>query len=120
MKNYSVKKVNGIAASEQGNINETVQLTAPSGNFSTSTLIGELNLSQNGRHIIINNGATNITININSDVTASYQKTGTGTVTFTATGFTLASPRGAVINTQYGSASISYSGSTKIVLVNNV
>lgn len=120
MKNYSVKKVNNEASDEQGKVNETIQLTAPSGNFSTSTLIGVGELSQNGKHIMINNSTNNIIININSDVTASYQKTGTGTVTFTATGFTLAAPRTAVINTQYGSASVSYSGSTKIVLVNNV
>ena len=118
MKNYSVKTVNNEASDEQGKVNETIQLTAPSGDFDTGTLIG--GLSQNGKHIMINNGTDNIIININSNVTASYQKIGSGTVTFIATGFTLAAPRTAVINTQYGSASVSYFGSTKIVLVNNV
>jgi hypothetical protein len=96
-----------------------VQLTnSTTTNFSTSDLIG--GLSQNGRHIIIDNGVNNITVDINSNVTSSYQVVGTGTVTFTASTSTLQAPSGAVINTQYGSASVSYFSTNKIVLVNNV
>ena len=97
----------------------TVQLTitAPT-NFVASDLIS--GLSQNGRHVIIDNGANNISVDIDVATTTSYQVVGTGTVTFTATASTLQSPSGAVINTQYGTAAVSYFNTSKIVLVNNV
>ena len=96
-----------------------VQLTiTTSTDFTTGDFIS--GLEQNGRHIIIDNGANNIYVDINAEVTASYQVVGTGTVTFKATTSLLEAPSGATINSQYGSASVSYFGTKKIVLVNNV
>ena len=97
----------------------TPQLTiTTSTNFAASALIS--GLSQDGRHVIIDNGTSNIIVNIDVNTTTSYQKVGTGNVTFTATGSTLVSPNGAVIATQYGSAAVSFFSTNKIVLVNNV
>jgi hypothetical protein len=97
----------------------TVQLTiATSSNFSSSDLIS--GLSQNGRHVIIDNGSSNIVVDIDVNITASYQVVGTGTVTFTASTSTLQAPSGDIINSQYGSAAVSYFSTNKIVLVNNV
>jgi hypothetical protein len=98
----------------------TVQLTiTTSTSFATSDLIS--GLDQNGRHIIIDNGSSSINITCNGSVTAIYQVAGTGNVTFIAgSGRTLADPLGAIINTQYGTAALSYNGTNDILLVNNV
>jgi hypothetical protein len=70
---------------------------------------------------MIDNGSSNINITCNGSVTASYQVLGTGTVTFVAgSGRTLIAPSGAVINTQYGTATLSHNATNDIVLINNV
>ena len=100
-------------------IGQIIQLTkTTSTDFNASDLIN--GLGQNGRHIIIDNGANDITVDIDVDTTTSYQMVGTGSVTFTAVGSTLQAPRGATISTQWSSSSVSYFGTTKILLVNNV
>jgi hypothetical protein len=90
-----------------------------SSNFTTSTTIS--GYGQDGKHIIVDNGSSNITITCNGSVTASYQVFGTGSVTFVnGSGRTLASPSGAAITTQYGTAALSYVTTTDIILVHNV
>jgi hypothetical protein len=87
--------------------------------FNTNEKINFQN--QNGRHVMIDNGIDDIQITCNGNVLASYQVLGTGTVTFVAgTGRTLEAPLGAVLTSQYSTASISFNGTTDIVLVNNV
>ena len=99
--------------------NQIIQLTmSTSSDFKVSDTID--GYSQNGRHIIIDNSGASISVDIDIPITASYQKVGSGTVSFTAIGSTLEAPRGATISTRYSSASVSYFGTKKIVLVNNV
>ena len=87
--------------------------------FNTSTVIGIY--SQNGRHLIIDNGVNNINITVDIGVTASYQVLGTGTVTFLqGVGRTLQAPSGASLTSQYSTATLTFSGTTDILLVNNV
>jgi hypothetical protein len=87
--------------------------------FNTNEKINFQN--QNGRHVMIDNGIDDIQITCNGNVLASYQVLGTGTVTCVAgAGRTLASPNGAVLTSQYSTASISFNGTTDIILVNNV
>lgn len=87
--------------------------------FNTSTVIGIY--SQNGRHLIIDNGANDIDVTVDVGVTASYQVLGTGTVTFLqGTGRTLQAPSGASLTSQYSTATLTFAGTTDILLVNNV
>ncbi len=68
-------------------------------NITTDTLDASSN-SQFGRHVIINNGSSNITITVNGVGTkpTTYQKEGTGTITFVAgSGRTLRTPDGSAI-----------------------
>jgi hypothetical protein len=97
----------------------TAQLTiTTTSSFNTSDLIG--GISQNGKHVVVNNGSSNITITVDNSVNSFYQMIGTGTITFVAGfGRTLTAPNGAVISTQYGGASLSFNGTENILVLSN-
>lgn len=113
--NYFCEKINYL---------NTPQITIETEeDFSTSDLITQngISYSQNGRHIMISNGTNDIEVVCNGNVCATYQVLGTGTVTFVnGSGRTLEDPQGAVIDSQYGTAALSFNSTTDIVLVNNV
>ena len=100
--------------------------TITSGTITTSTSIttsttvtgGE---SQRGKTILIDNGSNNINYTVNAELTASFVKGGTGTITFVqGSGRTLVAPSGAVFNGLQGStASITSFGTTDYVYINN-
>jgi len=104
--------------------NLVTQLVISTGeDFKTSDTIelGEIAYSQNGRIILINNGNTDITVTCDTNIAASYQVLGTGTVTFVSdSGRTLVSPNGDQITSQYGTAALTTFGTTDVILVNNV
>lgn len=93
-------------------------LISTTSSFSTNdTFSGE---TQSGKHILIDNGSNNISVTCDGDVNSYYQKLGTGNVTFTSgTGRTLTTTAGSVIGTQYGGASLSFSGSNDILVLSN-
>jgi hypothetical protein len=100
------------------NANITTQTTGTSGGIS---------YTQNGRNVMINNGATAITVaatvaSTPTDFIASYTKIGTATITFTftGTGFVFITPNGAVLSGNAGStALLTKNGSTVYLLINN-
>ena len=99
-----------------GTINQLLFTTTSS--FSTSDLLN--NESQNGKHVVINNGSSNIFITCSGEINSFYQKLGTGNITFVAgSGRTLTTTAGSVIGTQYGGASLSFSGSNDILVLSN-
>ena len=64
-------------------VNEETTLTiTTTENFNASALIS--GLGQNGRRVIIDNGASNIEVNVDATLDTTYMKKGSGTVTFTA------------------------------------
>ena len=83
-----------------GTINQL--LVTVSSSFTTSDLFN--NESQNGKHILIDNGTNNISITCDGDINAFYQKLGTGNITFTSGS---------------GGASLSFSGSNDILVLSN-
>lgn len=86
--------------------------------FNTNDLIG--GISQNGKHIVVDNGASNITITVNNAVNSFYQKQGTGTITFVSgSGRTLTAPVGQIITAQYNGASLSFNGNENILVLGN-
>lgn len=79
-------------------------------------------LGQNGRHVIIDNGASIINITCNGGVTTSYGKVGTGAITFVqGSGRTLVQLSGtAVMNGIAGSTATLWSnGATDYLLITN-
>ena len=66
---------------ESGGVATTLTITT-SANFNASALIN--GLGQNGRRVIIDNGASNIEVNVDATLDTTYMKKGSGTVTFTA------------------------------------
>jgi hypothetical protein len=99
-----------------GTINQLLVTTTSS--FSTSDLLN--NESQNGKHVVINNGSSNIFITCSGEINSFYQKLGTGNITFVAgSGRTLTTTAGSAIGTQYGGASLSFSGSNDILVLSN-
>lgn len=99
-----------------GTINQLLVTTTSS--FSTSDLFN--NESQNGKHVVIDNGSNNIFVTCSGEINSFYQKLGTGNVTFVAgTGRTLTTTAGSIIGTQYGGASLSFSGSNDILVLSN-
>jgi hypothetical protein len=95
-------------------------------NLTTGTSNG-ISYSQNGRNVMINNGATaiNFTVDIGStptDFIASYTKVGSATITFLFTGgFTSVIPDGNLLSGGVGStALLTRNGSTIYLLINNV
>jgi len=86
--------------------------------FNTSDLIG--GTSQNGKHVVVNNGSSNITITVDNAVNSFYQMIGTGNITFVSgSGRTLTAPNGSTISTQYNGASLSFNGTENIVILSN-
>ena len=99
-----------------GTINQLLVNTTSS--FSTSDLLNDE--SQNGKHVLIDNGSSNISITCNGEINSFYQKLGTGNITFVAgEGRTLTTTAGPVIGTQYGGASLAFSASRDIVVLSN-
>jgi hypothetical protein len=93
-------------------------LITTTSSFNTSDLIG--GISQNGKHVVVDNGISNITITVDNAVNSFYQKQGTGTITFVSgSGRTLTAPAGQVITTQYNGASLSFNGSENILVLGN-
>ena len=100
------------------------------GNITTQTTgtSGGISYPQNGRNVMINNGATAITVaatvaSTPTDFIASYTKIGTATITFTftGTGFVFITPNGAVLSGNAGStALLTKNGSTVYLLINNI
>jgi hypothetical protein len=100
------------------------------GNITTETTgtSGGVSYTQNGRNVMINNGATAITVaatvaSTPTDFIASYTKIGTATITFTftGTGFVFVTPNGAVLSGNAGStALLTKNGSTVYLLINNI
>jgi hypothetical protein len=86
--------------------------------FNTSDLIS--GVSQNGKHVVVNNGSSNITITVDNAVNSFYQMIGTGNITFVSgSGRTLTAPNGAIVSTQYNGASLSFNGTENILVLNN-
>ena len=101
------------------------------GNAITTETLGTSNgvsYSQNGRNVMINNGATAITITANTlltptDFIASYTRLGSATITFlfTGTGATLIQPNGNMLTGSPGStALLTKNGTTIYLLINNI
>jgi len=94
----------------------------------TTGTSGGLSYTQNGRNVMINNGATAITVaatvsSTPTDFIASYTKIGSATITFTftGTGFVFITPNGAVLSGSQGStALLTKNGSTVYLLINNI
>jgi hypothetical protein len=61
-------------------LSQTIIITT-SGSVTTATT-GDTGLSQNGCNVIISNGVNNINYTINTAITVSFVKDGTGTITF--------------------------------------
>ncbi len=86
--------------------------------FNTSDLIG--GTSQNGKHVVVNNGSSSITITVDNAVNSFYQMIGTGNITFVSgSGRTLTAPNGTTISTQYNGASLSFNGTENILVLGN-
>jgi len=86
--------------------------------FNTSDLIG--GISQNGKHVVVNNGSSNITITVDNAVNSFYQMIGTGNITFVSgSGRTLTAPNGSTISAQYNGASLSFNGTENILVLSN-
>jgi hypothetical protein len=86
--------------------------------FNTSDLIG--GISQNGKHVVVNNGSSNITITVDNSVNSFYQMIGTGNITFVSgSGRTLTAPNGTTISTQYNGANLSFNGTENILVLGN-
>ena len=84
IKSPSFPKLAKISASnfqETTGVATTIKITT-SANFNASALIN--GLGQNGRRVIIDNGASNIEVNVDATLDTTYMKKGSGTVTFTA------------------------------------
>jgi len=94
----------------------------------TNGASGGVSYSQNGRNVMINNGATAITVaatvaSTPTDFIASYTKIGSATITFTftGTGAVFITPNGAVLSGDPGStALLTKNGSTVYLLINNI
>lgn len=94
--NPTLKTINGQSLLGAGNIEVATDINqtkiTTSTNITTSTL-GEGNLSQNGRNIIIDNGVNDITITCDASVSAnfmaSYTVVGVGKVTIAGSGILL-------------------------------
>lgn len=105
-------------------------LITTSSNITTDTLgsSGGVNYSQNGRNVMINNGATPITFTVNiantpTDFIASYTKLGVSSaiITFTFVGFLIVYPNGNLLSGGPGStALLTRNGGTMYLLINNI
>lgn len=101
--------------------------TITSGTITTATNITNATptdtyLPQNGKTLLISNGATNINYTINGAITASFVKGGTGTITFVqGSGRTMVAANGTLVfnGAQYSTASVVSFGTTDIVYINN-
>lgn len=88
----------------------------------TNATLTDTSLPQNGKTLYISNGATNINYTVNGNITASFVKGGTGSITFVqGSGRTMVAANGALVfnGAQYSTASIVSFGTTDIVYINN-
>jgi hypothetical protein len=93
-------------------------LISTTSSFNTSDLIG--GISQNGKHVVVDNGSSNLSITVDNAVNSFYQVIGTGIVTFVeGPGRTLTAPNGSIVSTQYGGASLSFNGTENILILSN-
>jgi hypothetical protein len=76
--------VNGVFADMYGNINETPQITITATSIMDTTSTSSTGLKQNGRTVVIDNGANPITYTINAAITALFMKLGSASITFVA------------------------------------
>jgi len=103
-------------------------LITTSANITTDTQgsSGGVNYPQHGRNVMINNGATAITISMSNtsiptDFIASYTKIGTATITFTFSALNIVFPNGNLLSGGPGSSALlTRNGSTAYLLINNV
>ena len=108
-----------ISGSFEGNGDKLVinkqRIFETTSSFSTSDLID--GRTQEGASILVDNGSNNIQITCSGDISANYQKLGTGKITFVAgTGRTLETPQGNVLNYQYEAANLAFSASKDILI----
>jgi hypothetical protein len=108
-----------ISGSFEGNGDKLVinkqRILDTTSSFSTSDLID--GRTQEGASILVDNGSNDIQITCNGNVSANYQKLGTGKITFVAgIGRTLETPQGNVLNYQYEAANLAFSASKDIVI----
>lgn len=89
----------------------------------TNATLTDTSKAQNGKTILIANGANNINYTVNGDTTASFIKGGTGTITFVQGSVrTMVAANGTLVlnGAQYSTASIVSFGTTDIVYINNL
>ena len=108
-----------ISGSFEGNGDKLVinkqRILDTTSSFSTSDLID--GRTQEGASILVDNGSNDIQITCSGDISANYQKLGTGKITFVAgTGRTLETPQGNVLNYQYEAANLAFSASKDILI----
>lgn len=116
--------VKGVTSSVQTQINNlsTPKITITTAVSITTATNDAGGLGQNGRHVVIDNGANVINLTCNGSVTASYGKVGTGAITFVqGSGRTLVQLSGtAVFNGIAGSTATLWSnGTTDYLSINN-
>lgn len=110
----------------QVNASNILITTATNITNATQGSSGGVDYPQHGRNVMINNGATAITLTTDvgstpTDFIASYTKVGTATITFTFTGLTIVFPNGNLLSGGPGStALLTRNGSTAYLLINNV
>lgn len=88
----------------------------------TNATLTDTSLPQNGKTLLISNGATNINYTVNAGITASFVKGGTGSITFVqGSGRTIVAANGTLVfnGAQYSTASVVSFGTTDIVYINN-
>jgi len=88
----------------------------------TNATLTDASLPQEGKVVYISNGANNINYTVNGEITASFIKGGTGSISFVqGSGRTLVAANGTLIfnGAQYSTASISSFGTTDILYINN-
>lgn len=108
-----------MAAVQTATTNNGVITTAT--NITNATLT-DISLPQNGKTLYISNGATNINYTVNTGITASFVKGGTGSITFVqGSGRNMVAANGTLVfnGAQYSTASVVSFGTTDIVYINN-
>jgi hypothetical protein len=120
-----------VNASIPGNMAYNIIISSFPSNAITTETTGTSNgvsYPQDGRNVMISNGATAITITANTlstknDFIASYTKVGTAAITFqfTGTGATIVEPSGRILSGSQGStALLTKNGNIFYLLINNL
>lgn len=120
---FKADKLGSFIGSSAGTtLAPTVLITITTSTSITTSTTDANSLSQNGRHVVINNGVNVINLTCNGGVTASYGKVGSGAVTFVqGSGRTLVQLSGtAVLNGAVGSTATLWSnGTTDYLAITN-